>query len=314
MMAGVVALVAAAGCSGDGSGSESTSGSGSVDSIMLRAMCEFDQRCRPFDFLQFGDVEHCVQRLRLFGDLPFHSPGMRITKDQANACADAMRAARCDEKTELENGGVCMFRGTVENGKACLWEYQCASGYCTRRGDFECGVCATPAVEGEVCEDGECLRNTSCREYQDSPPICYKYDVQLGETCNPKPPDYIYCEIGARCVEHVCVALARVGEECEWSDDCDGLSYCDQPSYSEKGVCRAVVMRGVGEDCDYDENYCGPRLYCDENEKCKAYVADGAVCDYENDECMEPFVCAPDGASSGTSRCQNVTKFVAKCE
>ena len=323
---GVLGLtIAALLCCSDDDSKNSATNAANAGQILTRAYCEVEQRCRPVTFLPFRDVDHCVSQLMLYGGYPYNLPGVSITIAQAQACADAMREARCDEQEDVENSPVCMIPGTLADGEICMYEYQCASGYCARRSDFGCAVCASPAREGESCESRECTRNLSCHDIEGYGEICVHYFAKLGETCGSLAYGMLPCWLSLRCLDGTCSALANEGEVCSSSNDCAGLMYCDQEAWNVDGTCRPRIMASAGEDCMSDNTLCKAGLYCaridddgDNNGfandgKCAPVSANGASCAADN-ACLEPFWCVKDDEASTTGTCKNVMDYISICD
>ena len=314
-------IVSLLGCSGD---NPSTSNSASTKNmrVVAEAWCDSEQRCFPFGFREYESFEQCVERIMLVATTLLNQPGVSISLAQAEACASALRKGRCDEQLDLGNSPVCMIPGTLEDGKSCLSEYQCKSGYCSRRGDFECGVCKTPSREGEACDwdndeyeytGRECTRNLNCREG-----ICERYSAQLGEACSDDWQNPMMCWNGARCSDDgICVALAKEGEACDNGWDCEPHLDCDQPSWDVPGVCGVPLVAKLGERCG-DVALCEVGLYCHDSGSsdavCTAFVKDFAPCNTEGAECREPFYCFPNDGSSGEGVCRNTMNLVTSCQ
>lgn len=150
-------------------------------------------------------------------------PGVANSVDAVLAAAPTSCRDAFDTFAPFPTGA----QGELSRGKACTWDEQCASGYCARAADSQCGRCdfIAPRPEpqpGEACLERVCPEPFVCHEQ-----ICKQWPsegqacLQQGETPGP----FDFCGSGLQCVAGTCVAPVFFGDTCDADEDrCDRYS------------------------------------------------------------------------------------------
>jgi hypothetical protein len=295
--------------------------------------CEYLARCG-----WIVSVEHCLllreQRTDLAGEAPYQrlvDPRMvdavaagtvLYSPESAGACIDAIQARSCNGMVADSAREVCdrALVGTVPDGGIPSYPFECVSGaqsfYCDaftccsepcvaaylQRGE-ECleyasscapglacrgGACADPVAKGERCESTSgCVAGLECNGGRCVPPPedadeCVEFG-SLGGTVN-----YFCPHIGRACgPDRRCLPLRGPGDACSLEANyCGGGTVCD----FDEGTC--MEPSPEGGPCFEGGNWplCQAGLYCqvdDESRTCRPLVADGGPCPYDS-----PYGCA----------------------
>lgn len=260
-----------------------------------KAQCAAFQRCMPvYTQIQWGDVAGCEAAIGADAVASFSSPGTTIPQAQLDTCIALLATRACDDlfipSTE------CDFHGTLADGEACSYGHQCASGSCFLKVDAPCGVCATPAGEGESCANAECAvgANLRCSDSKK----CAKI-VPDGQACDKDKP----CRPQHDCVSGTCHARLGKGETCtSFGASCDLTKgqFCFPRSDGKTSTCDDLVVAKVGEKCGQDSvtnklSFCAASTCPDlvKGSICVPYLKEGASCGDENDtaQCEPGLVC-----------------------
>lgn len=194
-----------------------------------RTECDMADSCQGgVSTLVFGSAEACAGRTATACERRVTSSGESVGTTDLMTCQSNQLAQTCDEWVGTLTPG-CGFIGTHANGAPCLFNSQCASGFCddylyyTERN--VCGVCANPPAEGEAC-------SSSCGG--DGTVQCV-HDGDAG----------------------YCVRLGGPRQACDAGTPCGTGLACATPAGATSGQCLPATG-GVGDACD-DET--GP--FCD---------------------------------------------------
>jgi len=240
------------------------SSSPSPCAAMATARCGAILRCaeRRFHFA-YADVEQCAEFFEAECEAAMAAPGALQPEDGFTACIAALETQDCSSARAIVQAGdtrhmqlprACVFAGTLENGTACGAHMQCASGWCKRLADVDCGVCAEIPTVGDPC--------------------------QRREGCGPT--DLLYCSF-----ENLCARAATEGEPCGTvfcAEDLDCIGDADtatcqkratlgEPCTPESGIGGPhtgppLCDTGMGFQCDMENNLCFERTIVDMGEQC----------------------------------------------
>ena len=173
-------------------------------------------------------------------------PGSTADVKTLIACANDWTLASCDD---IKSGRRpdCLPRGLEDDGAACVFGAQCASGYCAAStnpdGSPGCGACVPLAKEGEDCSSGKVH--------------CFEGLVCQGGTCVPGPAFGL-----------------SPGAPCDRLGSCASGYYCLELTGDAAPRCQ--LAPAVGEACPLDTPYCDGN--CNTDGLCVAAPRKGAPC------------------------------------
>jgi hypothetical protein len=269
------------------------------------ASCEFFVRCgyMPDQALCLDVSSPSRETLQLLADVVFG----KVTYDAAaaRACVDALRGQSCDALASVAKGieQACanVFRGTVAEGGACLFDDECSGdsacdvSMCMGGGACCVGVCtAKPALVpiGGDCMTEPCISTAYCDVENDEMGMVVsatcKAQVKNGEACT----DTNGCEDGLRCDtggSDACYVLSKEGQTCNPNLQTGGCLRVDNWC-SADGKC--VKLPTVGEPCT-DKNECLKHAYCDAG-TCKSRPIEGQDCVMDGPQCLGSLQCEMD--------------------
>jgi len=218
--------------------------------------------------IEYGNVEHCVERMRMLCLADARLPGLQLDPGAIRACT----AAENDD-TVLTLVDDRPLRCTLAPGRSpgnqpCIFDLQCSSGVCQKaRGSLR-GFCAAnlPMNEGDKCQMDRCGGGLRCIEGK-----CvaagtpgggrYRYEIKPGMTCDPKNDEV--SSLGPRCLSGLtCDPKKRKCVKNQYAD-------LDEP-------CRDGCKRGR----------------CIDGEYCALYIFDGEPCQRNYpQQCAPPASC-----------------------
>lgn len=168
-------------------------------------------------------------------------------------CAEAWRSFDCDA---LQRGEYpeCVRPGTRADGATCAFHGQCASDWCSRHSEGECGECLTPVSLPMPTEPaGPAL--VPLPQLQPGDPCTNSQQCPGQHYCHATPPDMGECR-----------PYPTLGEDCRQPRTCGGGTYCEL----EGLTCHALP--GLGEPCGVD-GWTGTAGWC----------AGGFVCERQSE-------------------------------
>lgn len=208
-------------------------------------------------------------------------------------------ASLCDPAQFFCNGqGEC--QPFVEPGEPCPARNECAAGDFCHGIDDQTYLCTTPTAVGEacgpsdscadlsVCLDGECTAQVALGQA-----CTWTGNCPSGSFCNGTCRAYVEldgdctvdsCSPGLTCVDTVCLAQGRVGDDCP----CEEGLWCN-----EQGQCQGPGQ--VGDDCSLAAaNSCPVPLFCHpQTLKCSEPAAQDDACSMRaaTDSCQPGLHC-----------------------
>jgi hypothetical protein len=260
--------------------------------------CDYNLRCIPGAPQLYGDRTACVARMEAAAKLTLAGPGVTVTQEALQACADKLATVDC-----IEGPGPavpeCDFKGALPIGAVCGDNAQCVSGSC--RGDLAqpgvCGTCRARAAEGQSCNGADCELGLYCARPDPKVPeavICVK-PAAVGEACNG---DGLPCVNPGRvsCVNGKCKEDLMAGAACTSVDQVGGCAdalslVCKatnplQPQAG--GKCTEPIYAPVGSKCGLDPStydlvlctasFCVGATRPTATGTCTAFLDDGAAC------------------------------------
>jgi hypothetical protein len=265
---------------GDGGGTSDTKACGD----WVNNYCAELEMCANFVLITtYGDKLTCSTQLQRQCLDVLGAPGSGFTGDGLEACLTAVKAENCfDFLHSKPNPNPCRAAGTVDNGKACRYDFQCRSAYCKLSGN--CGNCVTPGLTGSPCSaNNDCDGNLMCAGIATCQP-----PQDTGAMCDMMHP----CKEGLVCVSGSCAAPAASGASCAGGAVCDGQQgvYCDAMSMT----CTPYTIPMNGQPCSATA-ICFGGAACNAG-SCVAASTDGSSCDT-----MSGIGCvSPDSCTAGT--------------
>lgn len=179
---------------------------------------------------------------------------LRFDPDGAGRCLDAVAAAGCGLKDDLDEPGCeGVIVGLVPVGGKCFESIECAPSLgkvirCDTPGEDTEGVCKeflTSAAGGPCGRDvfGECGVGLVCEDFSQPTSTCIAAP-RGGEKCGIGGP----CEAGFSCGQSLtCEAVVPIGGACS------GFGGCAEGARCKEGVCTPPGADGsacrTGEDC-----------------------------------------------------------------
>ena len=259
---------------------------------MYQAACTRQADCGLALLTPSTDYDTCMAQLDCVGTAAAMAAGdVRISTDDATACAAALTGATCAE-LEPWRGDVRIdvrqafpacaeaLVGTRGPGEACASGQQCEPGLAcegqtcpgqcvpdTRRCDRTscpdgeyCGLegCTPRAALGAPCEysdgfDNTCADGLYCRIDGGPQGVCVE-PAARGAACNDL--SYYVCAGGDACVDNVCRPPLQVGQACNGATDCGRDFFCDFDDGNRCAPARApgAACGSSWGECGYDAN------------------------------------------------------------
>ena len=264
-------------------------GSGTVTSAgfpgaFARAVCQVQAKCRA----EAGYLEQQCETDAASLYAPDLSKALAAGKSafdpqQAQICLDGLRARGC-ERTAPEVDQACerTVTGTVAQGVACSWVFECATGRCEPDGPGACPAkCGAVSAEGASCAAAPC-------------------DLRAG----------------LRCINNVCAKLHAVDQKCSSSSDCaaglfcDGLGKCALRAAAQAS-CDSGEQCAAGLFCDTAPNGGLCRKQSGNGATCTAASADAIRFACEGGQICKGFKFAKTGATPGI--CAPLGEVGASC-
>ena len=262
------------------------------------AVCDKYNACAPLLIrVSYGDVATCNTRAKPDCKAALAAPNTSNTPSRTAACANDLKNLSCNDLVGGVSPESCLpTKGGVANGGACGDDSQCASTFCGKAGDKQCGSCAVAPSLGGACVNDRCPSGLDCVSN-----VCVKPGGS-GASCDAKQP----CQGTLGCFQGKCTALGKAGDACDTSGNNPTAPNCDIVfqgvvcAASKK--CEVLKVVNAGEPCGFLEGtviVCGNNTYCKHDAGkadgvCAAKAKDGAGCNVDNTkgpECEAPAKC-----------------------
>jgi hypothetical protein len=207
------------------------------------------------------------------------SPGSTRTAENTIACIEAWRTFSCDD-LGVNKAPSCATEGTRPPGDKCVYDFQCASGYCNVQG-ADCGTCATLAPPGGACQAGSvyCPDGQTCTAGTcvDSPPVTVvlRAPASAGAPCTRSSicPTGYFCNLDTSSRDNGhCLLPPGAGEPC--GKEVAGFTNCSSGTYCRQDTAMCQLLPALGQPCTTD---CQPDSYCATG-SCKARIDVGGAC------------------------------------
>jgi hypothetical protein len=233
-----------------------------------RSDCNYWSQCMPF-YLGwiYGSYDACLAQSNAACNVLSTAPGTSWTPPALVTCSKAAAQLSCSDHSSVEE---CKTQpGTKENGAPCVAGGQCASAYCWRTLDDDCGVCAEKAADGAACSRSANCQSGRCRQR-----ICATVSKE-GGPCK----SFIDCPTDLACGTNGTCQKPTYAPQ---GQPCDGdIVQCEGDLSCENGVCDKAMLVDVGQPCGPLPN--GKFAFCrgsDCNDAniCAPYVPLGATC------------------------------------
>lgn len=235
---------------------------GSAAKVLARAVCDRAAVCSTAALAAIGGAETCESGVeQTVGGLAAVK-GSTWDDDAFRSCAQRVAATPCPLFRVDDAIANCGERvGTLAEGDACAFGWQCATGACGSEGVDGCGACVKKSVAGDSCATSSCTDGFLCT----GPEVACQRVPSLGEPCVD------LCSGDLACLDGSCRTVDRTGVPCTGDDpfssrECAGTAglVCNPIS----GRCEAMrVAAEVGAPCLLDRisgtvTVCGAGLYC----------------------------------------------------
>lgn len=284
----------------------------------------------------FGDMSTCITREALgcsFG-IPSTDPSSFVTKNES--CVSQIQGLSCTDFLQNNYGAPCQGPGSGEAGAGCVFNTNCASGFCTNNRFAVCGSCGEPPAAGSSCATTNCGPNAGCFWNANLVNIC-EPDVPLGGACGqdstPGCASDLTCQLTSGLLTGTCAnAVQSVGATCGSANNgigCDNTHGLTCTTIDKIKSCTAIKFLSDGATCgtqpdgSYAECAAGQCWTPDgpftstayPTGICKAFAVDGAGCDTVlGPTCMNPARCVTGDAGS-TGVCTLLTHALrAACD
>jgi hypothetical protein len=242
--------------------------------------------CGKSDSEKFADdycaeVAKCCAEAKLPGDgatcrmlMSFASAGSSFNTQAGDACLADMRS-------QVSAGTFCAELGTSacdavfdsgsgnkKPGETCDFDDECAP---SSEGDVKCASVSVDGAFIDKCQvqiPGK-AGDSPCVGTKDGSMTMYYHTSNATDVL---PRGYI-CDManGLRCKDGTCTALPKVGEACDYVNDCVRDAYCD---YAADKCAARIPAGGACSGSNSDE--CVEGYYCDK--QCVAKLDNGASC------------------------------------
>jgi hypothetical protein len=228
--------------------------------------------------------------------------GVKWDAEAAGTCIAYVRRnyAGCPPPPDLDMDRVCanLFVGSKPPGAPCTSQYQCAT---PAKGEARCLPFATDGGGSLVCMVNPSNYDRGklgdpCHQSCNYTPIGISCDGSTWK--DPSDPSAVtdvpltcYKNDGLRCDSSTgtCVPLAKSGEACSGSADCESALYCKSS--------KCVPREALGAVCTRSGAGCVAGAYCDPQAlTCVPALADGQ-------SCGDSGMCLSGACQSGTKVC-----------
>ena len=226
------------------------------------------------------------------------------------------------DSIQPDGGGPCsqIFEGTLGDGGACLYPFECRPGlYCRAGGgDGSCaGLCA-PLVPPQgvcgpldVCADQLACASGFCGGPDAGPAPT---PIALGAPCDGSVP----CQGCLRCLPapgsdggSVCGTQGLAGDACTSDSDCaNALLYCAQLSCQPAAVLGASCFMGSAQACLV--GWCEPLFQGSPTGSCVAPSPQTGPC-LAGADCAANLFCSVDGGSGSLGSCASYPNLGGAC-
>jgi hypothetical protein len=257
-----------------------------------------------------GDMTTCVSREELMCSTALAAPDTGNNPDMVEKCVAAYATYSCTDFLNGNPPAPCAPAGARPVNAACTFNGQCASAFCGRSKNSNCGVCAAAPAPGDACGSSNCGHNQTCTAVS---MVCAVFGG-AGAMCGNDAP----CGAGLNCeganastaTMGTCQAAATTpGTACgAGTAGCDptvglfcggvaGSKTCKMTAFVGDGAPCGLMSDGTRAGCQAGDCYATGRLAgVAEVGTCKAFAADGAACDAMlGPTCMSPARCEPTG-------------------
>jgi len=245
------------------------------------AYCTQLAMCSPYLMsTEYGDTATCESRLGYCLDI-VTAKGTGWTADGLEACVKARSKLSCQQFLyERPAPAACTPTGTLKADATCLYDTQCATGYCKLTSAGACGTCVALGGSGAACtSSNDCEQTLVCS----GSGLCTK-PVGAGAACSATTP----CALGLDCAGGACAKPVAVGAAC----GADGGAPCDPAAgaYCSGTTCAALSVVKTSDPCGGATNaVCYGGATCLAG-SCQGPVKDGKACD-GGIACQTPSTC-----------------------
>jgi hypothetical protein len=270
-----------------------------------------------------GDMSTCVSREELMCTTALAAPDSGNSPTLVEKCVADYATYSC---TDFLNGNPpadCVPAGKRAANAPCTFNGQCASAFCGRSKNANCGVCQPAPAARDSCAASNCGHDQACTA---ASMICATYGA-AGDACGTDTP----CGAGLNCMGAsasatgmgTCQAAATTaGAACgAGTAGCDpavglfcggvaGGKTCMLTTFVGDGAPCGLMSDGTRVACKAGNCYTSGRMAGEgEVGTCKAFAPDGSACDAMlGPPCMTPARCVPTGTgTAGTCSVPDAT-------
>ncbi|HEY8039035.1 MAG TPA: hypothetical protein VIF15_04545 [Polyangiaceae bacterium] len=290
-------LSAVLACSGTTTGGGGGVSDAQACSDLAANICNQVASCAPFLVtVIYGDATTCASRFDATCPDTLAASGTGATASNVEACAQAYKAASCDDILSNNTPSACQIHGSLAAGQACGDDTQCAGdgGFCNVASGQACGVCGTRAAAGAACAANKaCQVGLVCALPTGATTGSCVAPGAQGATCDAGHP----CKSLLTCFKGTCAQPMEAGQACDGvAQNCDyakGL-FCNP----QTKVCATITTATGGGTCGYANgtySVCTGGATCQMGTggtgTCQAAAADGATCGSNGASCEQPATC-----------------------
>jgi hypothetical protein len=252
-----------------------------------KARCTKHSSCSKLGFdLTEGLLPSCLSR-RTASCLHEYAPkDGSILPAAIDTCARAWEAVSCaDLKKSTSLKGCEHAPGKLAEGKACTFDAQCATQFCSHPQAAKCGKCEAAPKAGDACKDGRCGDDPALACVDK---LCVKKAAKDAACAGAGG-----CEGALVCHDKKCVFAGATGAKCDPAgtsapacDASEGLA-CDKAS----STCKALAALGPNEPCGDGApgKQCRGDSACKDG-KCISLAKPEATCS-DAKPCVAPLQC-----------------------
>lgn len=261
----------------------------------------------------FGDVQTCLAREKLACMDGLAAPGTGNSPAMVEKCVDVFPTYACADFIGANPPAECAPTGSRSTGQACVFNGQCASGFCSGNKIAICGACAASPDPSTPCMTSNCGHGQVCVA---STMLCQNRGA-MDAACDAADPCGVELSCAGPAPTTCKPALTQVGDPCGGANlaTCQndlglaclgpaGMKVCTSVTFvADKEPC-GTLADGSRADCTAGDCYTAtaPAL-ASEMGTCKSKVDTGTACDTAlGPDCLAPSRCVPttDGATAGT--------------
>ena len=201
---------------------------------------------------------------------------------------------------------MLVFLLSFEQDKNCTNDDDCRAAF-YGTGIITCikNKCIVQGSFNDSCtKDDHCAGDQKCVKDQCD-------GLALKAKCNPEKG--FQCGANKTCFKGECVAALALGDKCEYSEQCDVYSICNDGKCIEPWSLKEGA-KCAGNDTD---RACGKGLYCDESEKkCKEAIKRKRIVCTKDSDCSDysnTSICSECDALTGEMICSDPVSVEADC-